>query len=329
MVKSQQIPIYQSNLDKTTTHTLTLLLPVHNRGSTTAGFLQHFIKVLPTNINLKVVVFNDGCTDETVAMAKKAWPLTTVIELDGNAYWGGALNAVARYIQDEARTGANSDYYLLCNDDIRFPSQTNLVAGLEAVGERTLVCARGLLVDHAQITSSTKYDSRLERKASPGIHYNSSDGTFSPAMDKSCVNVASTWAMLTSQRPWLHAVNVPASIPHYLSDYWLTYNLNKLGFQIAHPDEFICMVSSKTTRNKPRPRSGNWRRQTLIRMKYYISKTSPEYAPAWITFYSQDHLAPTRLARAAKLWLILKFSESFFALLLKLDKRRQKILKCQ
>lgn len=297
------------------TKTLTLLLPVHNRGNLTACFITHVKELLPTNISLSVVLFDDGCNDETIATACRAWPKADVVTLDGHAFWGGALNAISRYVQGKASQSKATDYYMLCNDDIRFPDCRSILAGLEAVSDMVLVCARGITVDHAEIINSDPAPSKLEWEAEPAIHYSPKDGGFIRATERETVNVAPTRAMLTTPKPWLHAVAVPPSIPHYLSDYWLTYNLYKLGFQIAHPELFICLVSSETTRNKQEIKATDWLARKLASMKGCATKTSPAYAPAWICFYRQDPLTLIRELKILKLWLLFRVSSLALTLL--------------
>lgn len=295
--------------------TLTLLLPVHNRGSLTAYFITHVEELLPPNISLSVVLFDDGCNDETIATACRAWPKADVVTLDGHAFWGGALNAISNYVQGRVRQGKASDFYMLCNDDIRFPGGKTILAGLDAASDMALVCARGIMVSHAEIINSDSTLSKPEWLPEHAIHYSAKDGRFIRASESETVNVAPTRAMLTTPKPWLHAVTVPPSIPHYLSDYWLTYNLYKLGFQIAHPEHFICLVSSETTRNKQETRSTNWLTRKLASMKGCITKTSPIYVPAWICFYRQDPLTLIRRFKILRLWLLFRVSGLTLALL--------------
>lgn len=279
----------------------------------TAGFIKHVAKLLPPRLALEVVLFDDGCSDETIVIASRAWPEADVVTLNGHAFWGGSLNAIASYVQGKVSQGKASDYYMLCNDDIRFLDQKNILAGLKAVTDMALVCARGIMVSHEDIINSDETPLRPEWKPEPAIHYSARNGRFIPASERQIVNVAPTRAMLTTPKPWLHAVAVPCSIPHYLSDYWLTYNLNKLGFQIAHPENFTCLVSSETTRNPQKAKTSNWLVLKLARIKGCITKTSPIYVPAWISFYRQDHLTVIKRLKILSLWLLFRISNLAFA----------------
>jgi len=302
---------------------LTVLLPVHNRGGMTAAFIKHLDRILPSSYALSVVIFDDGCTDDTVECARKEWPSAAIIQLGGHAFWGGALNAAASYVQEQARQRMGSDYYLLCNDDIRFSTQASLLIALKATSDQTIVCARAVMVDHARIINADFTTSSTQSTATKAIHYCSRLGKFIPACDESRVNVASTWAMLTTQKPWLHSVAIPTSIPHYLSDYWLTYNLSKIGFHISHPEQFTCLVSIQTTRNVHKSSGQNWLESKNTRIKEITSKTSPEYAPAWISFYKQDSPSAVKHLKIIKLWLLFSFSKLVLAILNNRDKSKR------
>jgi hypothetical protein len=263
---------------------LTVLLPVHNRGSLTANFIVHLIKVIPHRIHLKFVIFDDGCTDDTLLNIKKTLPSFHLVCLDGSAFWGGSINAIVNYIKSSP--SREDSLYLLANDDIRFPSSSALMAGLHAVERGALICAKGLLVDNLNDANLEKPNANLT-PLSQGTHYNSKKGSFEQATSSKPVNVSETYAMLATKDVWLSGSTVPSTIPHYLSDYWFTYNLVLKGFRIVHPDNFICLVSTHTTRNKPGNIQCNWFKDKARYLQTSLNKTSTSYFPAWIEFLSK------------------------------------------
>lgn len=279
---------------------LRVLLPVHNRGTLTANFVLHLNELLPDGINLSVVVFDDGCTDETLINVKRVWPSVEVVRLDGNAYWGGAINAISEYIKSQPLS--ENSIYLLANDDIRFPSNSAFLAGLREVDEDALVCARGLLDPNLNLDSFGNIQ-QYPSKKTKGIHYNAKTGNFEKATFTKPVNVSDTYAMLTTRAAWLSAPKIPLTIPHYLSDYWFTYNLVHKGFRIVHPDEFICLVSTHSTRNKPGIRYSNWFKNKAQYLQSSLNKTSTSYFPAWIKFLSQKPIYPAVRIKILKLKL--------------------------
>ena len=269
---------------------LTVLLPVYNRGSMTADFIVHLRELLGSSMNMQVVIFDDGSTDATINNAKQVMPDLTLINLDGKAYWGGAINAISDYIQLHAEDAVKDAYYLLANDDIRFPSKKALFAGLNATRIDSFACARSVLIP----SINTENVTNVATNVTPGapICYHQDKGIFLEATQNSPANVASTWAMLSTREAWSSNIKVPPSIPHYLSDYWFTYKLVKLGFNLRQPNEFICYVSEASTRNKlSEVKSKGICSKIRDRIESNLEVTSTSYAPAWIEFLSQKPIS--------------------------------------
>ena len=266
---------------------LTVFLPVHNRGRMTGDFIGHIASNLNGLVEVKFVVFDDGCSDNTVDYARHIWPSLTVVKLDGKAYWGGAINAVIDYVRVHFLSLSDEGLYLLANDDIRFCSREALMSALNTVRANSIVCAREIMVPTLNQGVARICDSTLG--VSSGIYYDADAGIFCEAKENAVPNVASTWAMLSTKEAWLMADKVPSAIPHYLSDYWLTYNLTRRGFALVQPPGFACYVSIKSTRNNPYTKESfdNWYQKLKIISRGLIEKTSPSYAPAWIRFWSQ------------------------------------------
>ena len=293
---------------------LTVLLPVYNRGNMTADFIVHLRELLGSSMNMEVVIFDDGSTDETIKNAKQVMPGLTLINLDGKAYWGGAINAVSDYVQMHAKNPAKDAFYLLANDDIRFPSKNALFAGINAVTIDSFACARSVLIPAIDTESIANLTDTVT--AEIPIHYHQEKGIFSRATQNSSANVASTWAMLSTREAWSSSIKVPRSIPHYLSDYWFTYNLVKLGFNLRQPNQFICYVSTGSTRNKPSAaKSIGIFSIVRNRIKSNFQVTSTSYAPAWIEFFSQEPISALVKIKLLKL----KLKVFIFRLLMNFD----------
>jgi len=287
---------------------LNVFLPVHNRGCLTALFIEHLRALVNDHIRLVFWILNDGCTDDTIYLALKMEPTAHVVNLNGNAYWGGALNKVRSLILESCRHGPSNELYMTCNDDIRL-MDTSMICAISSVTNDNVVCAlcRPLeirlregfepsLDAFAGQLSMQRFDSALER--------------FVDEFDQNMVNVASTYAMLTTASPWLNSEPIPAAIPHYLSDYWLTHSFWRRGFAIVHPNEFRGVTCVSTTRNLPEQSfsylQGN--RIPIFFSRIYFkaidaaSVTSPHYAPAWAKFLGCFSMRPT-LFPFRRLWL--------------------------
>lgn len=278
---------------------LHIFLPVHNRGPVTATFISHVMAQIRNIIPYEVWILNDGCTDNTIELALEAFPAARVITLSGSAYWGGALNAIKQIIVNRHNDGFQHECYLVCNDDIRF-SSGSLELALDALLPTYVVCALAETIEHDLFLS----DNILRTDPTPllAMHrFDSSKGQFVVESDPLMVDVSSTYAMLTTVDPWLLSDPIPLTIPHYLSDWWLTYGFSKLGFKIVHPPGFTCFTSALTTNNKFTYSTSDlvafpflgWFRSLFMYAAYSVDPRTPCYSPAWITFL-RKHSNPTQ-----------------------------------
>jgi hypothetical protein len=261
---------------------LTVFLPVYNRGSLTASFIEHLRHIKPDFLSVRTVIFNDSCTDDTIEKALRVEPSATVIDLDGSAYWGGSINRIRQYVHRHVAAGDTSDYYLLANDDIRYLSPEGFLEGLKAVNNQSIACASGIRIDHNMLDSTGL---RLPVNFQPSsIFYDLETGSFGEAQEGQVANVAPTYSMLSTKEAWLTSSPIPHWMPHYLSDYWLTYKLCQKGFILNQPPEFTCFVSSTATNNQQPSETIDSIYQYSVRLHSFLDSSSPIYLPAWIRF---------------------------------------------
>lgn len=267
---------------------LTVLLPVYNRGFLTANFIEHLVSLLGKDFPLTIVLLDDNSTDHTIYCAKQVFPASIVVQMGGNSYWGGGINAAVHFVMTCPDFGHPSTYFMLANDDIRFLSLNAFMAAFDTLQVYPIVAARGLLV--SSLDCSLSHEDVIQSVSGfCGTHYDSRLGNFRDAQDHHEVNVSSTWALIASRQVWLESPVLPHSIPHYLSDYWLTYHWTKNGYSIAHPREFVCLVSSSSTRNVECLESiSGFRERTTWFARRLTEVTSPAYTPAWLSFWSQQ-----------------------------------------
>jgi len=257
-------------------------------------------------------ILDDGCIDNTVQLALEVMPSANVIRLSGNAFWGGALNVIRKIIVNRHFEGFRHELYLVCNDDIRFPFDS-LNLAIHAVSNRNIVCALPDMIDH-DVFLSDQIPQRTSAKLRPMHRFDPIRAQFVVEYDHSKVDTASTYAMLTTCDPWIISEPIPSSIPHYLSDWWLTHSFSRLGFAIAHPPGFTCFTSTHTTNNHfnspalrydflfPYLKFRNW----LKYARASVDPKSPSYAPAWITFLD-------RYSNHPRLWIVLlRYRIAFF-----------------
>src|SRR3546814_2399162 len=108
---------------------LYIILPVHNRAETTSLFLDALQR--QTFQDFLLVLVDDGCTDETVSVAREKIPSDRLIVLqgDGQLWWAGALDLAYYSLIGKL---ADIDVILIINDDVTF-AEDFLAKGLDAL----------------------------------------------------------------------------------------------------------------------------------------------------------------------------------------------------
>lgn len=91
-----------------------IVIPVHNRQEFTRNCLRSLQN--QTLLDHKVIVVDDGSTDETAEMITSQFPDVIRIEGDGNLYWTAATNLGIRYALSQ-----HADYVMTLNNDTIAP----------------------------------------------------------------------------------------------------------------------------------------------------------------------------------------------------------------
>src|SRR3546814_7970339 len=93
---------------------LYIILPVHNRAETTSLFLDALQR--QTFQDFLLVLVDDGCTDETVSVAREKIPSDRLIVLqgDGQLWWAGALDLRSEEHTSELQSLMRISYAVFC-----------------------------------------------------------------------------------------------------------------------------------------------------------------------------------------------------------------------
>ena len=236
---------------------LNIFLPVHNRSQITTAFVSHLLAMVPKDVVSRLWLLDDGCTDNTVVSVSSVWAPHRVIRLGGNAYWGGALNCIRRLVKRELLGYGTMNYpskedsgtrelVMVCNDDIRFCSDA-IIAGLSSYHPQHIIVAAHKLAQFNPKTASIADLTIISDM--PRYRWDPSAATLARVDSDRHENLASTYALISSPQSWLDAGPIPFTIPHYLSDFWLTYQMHKAGYSLLYPPGFECLVNAKSTNN--------------------------------------------------------------------------------
>jgi GT2 family glycosyltransferase len=223
---------------------LYLIVPVHNRSAVTTRFLQ---AVAGQSLrDYRVVLVDDGCTDDTVAAARRTLPRRRleVLTGDGQLWWAGALQLAYRHLVDGPL--ADDDRVLIINDDVSFQSDF-LAAGCALLDEHPDACIQAVGIDRASGLADRGAMADLARLQ------------FRPALPGERPNCLSTRGLLMSGRTFRHSGGFrPRRLPHYLSDYEYTLRLRRRGTPLVVDERFRIEVELELT-GLDRPSARSWR----------------------------------------------------------------------
>lgn len=110
---------------------LFIIVPVHNRIQSTIEFVKSINN--QRYKDYKVVVVDDGSTDNTETILNETYPDVVVLKGDGNLFWGGGINKGLDYVCEVAN---EDDYIAFANNDVKILEDTivNLFYSIDEIG---------------------------------------------------------------------------------------------------------------------------------------------------------------------------------------------------
>lgn len=209
-----------------------IILPVHNRVRQTTAFVDSLLT--QSDSAFRVLLVDDGCIDDTVAMVTTRLADVDVIRGDGTLWWAAS---VQKGIDRLVAQGVGGDaIVLIANDDTTFAgdflakartwidahprSMLQAVPVDPATGE---ALDRGIVIDWPRLgMRPAGRDEEIDCLATRGLFARLSDvraaGGFRPRM-----------------------------LPHYLSDYEFAVRAKRNGIQLATADDVRIIASRETT----------------------------------------------------------------------------------
>lgn len=260
---------------------LHIILPVHNRSAVTARFIEALAS--QTVADYRLLLVDDGCTDDTIDMVRRRLPgdRLTVLKGDGNLWWAGALQRAYEYLR--TRSSGDCDAVLVINDDVFFTPDF-LSGGLAVLAANPGAClqavgldAQGRIVDRGTVADVARL---LFRAAQPG----------------EVPNCLSTRGLLMDASTFMRSGGFrPRWLPHYLSDYEFTLRLRRQGVRLMVDERFSLQASSDLTGLDAPIAPGA--RQFWAAAFSNRAKFNPKHWSAFVVMVCPAHLIPLHLLR--------------------------------
>jgi GT2 family glycosyltransferase len=266
---------------------LYIVVPVHNRAPVTTRFIEALVQQNWDAYHL--VLVDDGCTDDTVTIARDRIPTgrLTVLRGDGQLWWAGALQLAWCHLRDVSPSDA--DAVLIINDDVGFDAEF-LTAGMSVLREHPDACIQAVGVD------------RLSGIVDRGAVADLVALTFRAAMPGELANCLSTRGLLMSAETFLCSGGFrPRRLPHYLSDYEFTLRLARAKTPLLVDDRFRTEIElSLTGLERPTAQTFGalWTQSFSNRAKF-----NPRHWSAFVLMACPATAAPRLLARIWLGWL--------------------------
>ncbi len=275
--------------------TVHVVMPVFNRLELTKTIIE-CLNTQDVDEPINVVVVNDGSADGTEEYLNSQ-PDVTVLQGDGNLWWGGSIDLAFRYVFSKTK---NDDWVLLVNNDTQYKS--NFIQTLLDTARHNMPSAVGSVMrdedaPHNLISISTKIDSWWML-----VSETVGSEVTTPEVNKT-IDVLEVDAL--SGRGVLYPVSVLKKVkgmrsgflPHYLADYELSLRVKKAGCNLLVDTKSV--VYSKDE-------FGNTKQASSL-FKKLFSVRSPSYLPAVIVFWWEASSWMQRLTLPLRLAIFITF----------------------
>lgn len=248
----------------------------HNRKKTTSDFARQLAQ--QKDVEIKLVLVDDGSTDGTGEAVKEILPDAVVIRGNGNLWWGGALNEAYKWL---VKNAIPNSFVMFSNDDVEY-SPEYVETGVSILERKEKVLLSGLgyskesgeLID-APIQWDYKIAEGKKQKSAP--------------WEGNCTSTRSLFFRIADLKTigGFH----PILLPHYASDYEWTIRACRKGFSVIADDRLSYLLDERTT--------GNRERNKLSWKKIWSKKSNmnPFYRLSFILLSTPFYYWPSAVAK--------------------------------
>ena len=214
--------------------TIYVILPVHNRASTT----EDFVVLLKNQSckNFKLLLIDDGCVDDTCLRVKKHInsKYLEIIHASGNLWWAGSLQKAYEWLMGKDIPG--DDYVLIINDDVYI--------GLDFIenGIRLLESCDNT------IWGATPYSLETKEKLRKLYKIDWDNFLFKTKFQNQEIDALTTRGLFLKIKDFKRIGGFyPKLIPHYLSDVEFTYRARQMGYTLCVSDSIKIYAMEEVT----------------------------------------------------------------------------------
>ena len=249
---------------------VTVIFTCFNRREKTERCMRSLLEGNP-NLEYSYVILDDNSSDGTPEMLEQMRESGCQIEIlhgDGNSYWAGGMRRAIAYAKEHADT----DYFLLINDDVDFypGAVEKLVENAEATADEkgsTAVLVGPMCDENGEFSyGGIRYQQ--------GIHYTE----VRPGdADRSCDSFNMN-CLLLDKETFLRVPNFDEHYIHSLADFDYGLTMKRMGIAMRVADFYVGTCPD----NDPK---GGWSDRSLSRIERLRKKESVKGAPFAPWFY--------------------------------------------
>lgn len=197
-----------------------ILVPVHDRIKATLSFIDSINK--QTFKDFKIIIVDDGSTDDTSKIVQNKYPEIKIIKGDGNLWWTGSVAKGMEYIR---RVSKLDDFILCANNDTTFEPNAIEKLLVASIRHKRAICAsiiknsEGEVVDSAYTINWKNYEFTRIPDGSNGDYIKQ-------------IDVLPCRSTLIPREVFEKVKFDYKNFPHYLGDYDFFLHCQRAGFKM-------------------------------------------------------------------------------------------------